>query len=117
MRSAGDIDDVGWPELAAVVHLMLSTRNWAPSSELRVNKSSISTILPYRKPRGRGSSMLTGGELIKGFTFYASMARSMHSYVTNARRSRCTTNEINKRRAGAAARSPFFVSESKSAGD
>jgi hypothetical protein len=48
MRSAADIDDVGWPEPAAVVHLMLSILSWAPSSDARESKSSITTIHPEK---------------------------------------------------------------------
>ena len=32
MRSAADMQEVGWPDPASVVQRMLSTRNWAANS-------------------------------------------------------------------------------------
>ena len=37
IRSAADIEEVGWPEPAAVLDRMLSTRNCWPSSRMKSN--------------------------------------------------------------------------------
>src|SRR6185437_11116933 len=82
MRSAADIDDVGWPEPAAVVHLMLSTRSWAPSSDARESKSSIATIQAEKDARSDDSGRPASGERIKWFTFHASIG-AIHALTRN----------------------------------
>src|SRR5690242_13100275 len=71
MRSAADIDDVGWPDPAAVLERMESTRSCCPS--WRTNSRSVwdcvsetAMLTPYKfdvgaSRRGRGISVL--GEL------------------------------------------------------
>src|SRR6185437_4040740 len=75
-------DDVGWPEPAAVVHLMLSTRSWAPSSDARESKSSIATIQAEKDARSDDSGRPASGERIKWFTFHASIG-AIHALTRN----------------------------------
>ena len=61
MRSAADMDEVGWPEPAAVVQRMLSTRSWAASSFQVAIGSAMGASLVCRcsvnmfPPQGDGS--------------------------------------------------------------
>jgi len=111
MRSAADIDDVGWPEPAAVVHLMLSILSWAPSSDARESKSSITTIIQRRITRSDDSGRPAPGEHIKWFTFHASIG-AIHALTGSDNRKESThSNAINNRRPGAAARSSLLMSD------
>src|SRR2546428_8637013 len=55
IRSAADIDDVGWPEPAAVLARMLSTRNCWPSSRMKsrpwVVCTSLTELFAISSPR------------------------------------------------------------------
>src|SRR5512140_2143681 len=45
IRSAADIEDVGWPDPAAVVHRMLSTLSWTPKSASCCSSTAMRTLL------------------------------------------------------------------------
>jgi hypothetical protein len=55
IKSAADIDEVGWPEPAAVLARMLSTRNCCPSSRMKsrpwVVWTSLTELFAISSPR------------------------------------------------------------------
>ena len=61
IRSAADIDEVGWPEPAVVLDRMLSTRSCCPSSRMKskpwVVRTSVTELFAIGSPRFRWMSL------------------------------------------------------------